>query len=127
MNTTQASEIIVENLTLKTLHKMVKHLQETGEQDADLQRAERVLKNDFYDVIANRFDMAVSPAEKEVAQHSKKIIPSELQGQERENMANDLRGFYADAFLQGYIMASADMERFFNFLEQENGEITEVF
>lgn len=127
MNTTQASEIIVENLTLKTLQKMVKHLQETGEADADLQRAEKVLKNHFWGIVANRFDMAVAPGEKALEQHSKKIIPDDLQGQEREDMADGLRGLYADAFLQGYIMASADMERFFNLLEQENGEPTEVF
>ena len=127
MNTTQASEIIVENLTVKTLQKMVKHLQETGEADADLQRAEKVLKNHFWGILSNRFDMAVSPAERELERHTKKIVPDGLQGQEREDMVDALRGLYADAFLHGYIMASADTERFFNLLEQENGDPTEVF
>ena len=127
MNTTQASEIIVENLTLKTLQRMVKHLQEAGEQNADLQRAEKILKNYFYEVIANRFDMAISPTEKELQQHLKKIIPEDKRGLDGNEMECELRGIHADGFIQGYIMAAADMERFFNLLEQEPGEPTEYF
>lgn len=127
MNTTQASEIIVDNLTLKTLQKIVKHLQETGEPDADLQRAEKILKNHFYNIIANRFDTAISPAEKELQKRLKRIVPGDQQGTEPEEPANEMRGIYSDGFLQGYITAVSDIERFFNLLEQEPGDPTEVF
>lgn len=129
MNTEQAAGILVENLSLNTLRKMVEHLEKTGEQNPDITRAEKVLKNHFAVTIDRHFDNAVSPGEILFYKYVQVFFPEPIEEmtREQEEQINKLHGLYGEGYLQGYLAGAADLERFFQTLNSKEEQDTIVF
>lgn len=120
MDARKASEIIAENLTVKTYEKVKKHFERNGKH-ATTQQAKAKIENYFCSLLTHRqsenFDNEVAEYEKTknmIAPFYKESITA----LEKDDISEWLLWLYIDGYLAGYVTGARDIENLLNDLEE---------
>lgn len=121
MDTQKASEIIAENLTVKTYEKVKKHFERNGKH-ATTQQAKEKIENYFYSLLTHRQSENFDNEEAEHKKTENMIAPfykESITALEKDDISEWLLWLlYIDGYLAGYVTGARDIENLLNDLEE---------